>query len=104
MASPLMNTFRRAERLVGRPLERAVQSDAAIDAMIRMNALQGDVQRQVERVLRAYLHLFNVPALTDVRRLSRQMSYLERRVRELSRELDEQPVDGATPHQEERHA
>ena len=33
----------------------------------------------------AYLHLWNLPSLTDVRRLSRQMAYLERRVREQDR-------------------
>lgn len=86
MASPLVRVFRRAERVVGRPLERAVQSDAAIDGMIRMAALQGDVQRRLERAQRAYLHVFNLPALSDLRRLSQQMAYLERRVRELSRE------------------
>jgi hypothetical protein len=88
MAAPWVTVFRRVERTVAAPLERWVQSDPAVDALIRLVGLQTEARRQTERAIAAYLHLFNVPALTDVRRLSQQMAYLERRVRELGRETD----------------
>jgi hypothetical protein len=88
MAAPWVTAFRRVEGVVAKPLERFVQSDPAIEAMIRMLALQGDARRLAERTLSAYLHALNIPALTDIRRLSQQMAHLERRVRELSREVD----------------
>jgi uncharacterized membrane protein YccC len=95
MSALWVNGFRRIERAVAGPLEEWVQSETAIEAMIRLFALQGDVQRQLERALTAYLHLWHAPSLTDIRRLSQQMAYLERRVRELSREPDAQPVNGS---------
>ena len=89
MASPWMKAFRRVERGVGRPLEEWVRSDATIAALIRLLELQRGAQRRTERVLRAYLHLWNLPALSDVRALSRQLAQMDRRLRELSREVDE---------------
>jgi hypothetical protein len=88
MAAPWVTAFRRVEGVVAKPLERFAQSEPAIDAMIRLLAFQGDARRLAERTLSAYLHALNIPALTDIRRLSRQMALLERRVRELSREVD----------------
>jgi hypothetical protein len=91
-----MKAFRRVERGVGRPLEEWVRSDATIAALIRLLELQRGAQRRTERVLRAYLHLWNLPALSDVRALSRQLAQMDRRLRELDRQLDEradeQPV------------
>jgi hypothetical protein len=81
-----MRAFRRAERTVARPLEHVVVSPTAVDAIVRLAAMQAGVQRRAERALTAYLHLWHLPSLTDVRRLSQQMSQLERRIRELSRE------------------
>jgi hypothetical protein len=88
MASPWVSAFRQVEGVVAKPLERFVQSDPAIDAMVRLLALQNDARRAAERTLGASLHVFNIPALTDIRRLSQQVAHLERRVRELSREVD----------------
>ena len=86
MASPPMRAFRRAERTVAQPLERFVVSATAVDAIVRLAGLQAGVQRRADRAMTAYLHLWHLPSLTDVRRLSQQVSQLERRVRELSRE------------------
>jgi hypothetical protein len=81
-----LRAFRRAERTVAGPLERLVVSATAVDAIVRLAGVQADVQRRAERTMTASLHLFHLPSLTDVRRLSQQMSQLERRLRELSRE------------------
>jgi hypothetical protein len=85
MASRPLQVFRSAERRVARPLERFVESPVAVDAIVRVAGLQAAAQRRAERALTAYLHLWHLPSLTDVRRLSQQMSQLDRRVRELSR-------------------
>ncbi|HEY3187875.1 MAG TPA: hypothetical protein VGJ70_10395, partial [Solirubrobacteraceae bacterium] len=47
------------------------------------------VQREVERRTRRALHLANLPTATDVRRLTQQVTDLQRQVRALSRELEE---------------
>jgi hypothetical protein len=91
-----VQAFRSAERRVARPLERFVESPVAVDAIVRLAGLQATAQRHAERALTAYLHLWHLPSLTDVRKLSRQMSQLERRVRELSRE------EAVPPTEEER--
>jgi hypothetical protein len=89
MAALWVQGFRRVERTVAGPLERWVQSETAIDALVRAAALQVGVQRQIERGLRTSLHLLNLPALTDVRRIAQQMSYLDRQLRELGRETED---------------
>jgi hypothetical protein len=93
VASVWMPAFRHVERTVARPLERLAESSAAIDGLIRVTALQGELQRRAERMLEASLHLLNIPSLTDVRRLSQQMAHVERRVRELSRAPVDPPAD-----------
>jgi hypothetical protein len=93
MAGTPARAFRRVERRVARPLERLVESEGAIDAIVRLAGVQAGVQRRAERAITAYLHLWHLPSLTDIRRLSQQMSYLERRVRELSREAAEPPAE-----------
>jgi hypothetical protein len=89
MAALWVKGFRRVERAVAGPLEHWVQSETAIDAIVRAVALQVEVQRQVERGLRAYLHLWNLAALTDVRRVAQQVAHLDRQVRELSRDTED---------------
>jgi phage host-nuclease inhibitor protein Gam len=45
---------------------------------------------QVNGVAARFLHLFNLPARTDIQRLRRQVGALDREVRRLSAELDQQ--------------
>lgn len=87
--SALGQVFSWLERPVGRQLERWVQTEPVVAAVIRLVDLQGDVQRQIERTLRLYLHLWNLPALSDVRRMSQQLALLDRRLRGLERALEE---------------
>jgi hypothetical protein len=53
----------------------------------RMRRRIGD---QVNGVAARFLHLFNLPARTDIQRLRRQVGALDREVRRLSAELDQQ--------------
>jgi hypothetical protein len=92
MPSAPARAFRRAERAVAAPLERVVESDPGVDVIVRLTALRSRIERDVGRALSAGLHLWQLPSVGDVRRLSQQVAVLERRVRELSREDAEPPA------------
>ncbi|MFV0258236.1 MAG: hypothetical protein ACK5PP_07295 [Acidimicrobiales bacterium] len=49
-------------------------------------AVRGEVERSIER----WLHLFNLPAASDVRQLSEQVESLERHLQALRRAVDSQ--------------
>ena len=91
MPSPPARVFRRVERAVAGPLESLVETDAAVEVIVRLTALRTRVEREAARALNAGLHLWQLPSVGDVRRLTQQVAVLERRVRELSREDAEPP-------------
>ncbi len=75
--------FDAVDRRIATPLEAATRSDAFGDALTVAWRLRGRAQREVEKQSRRALHLVNLPAATDVRRLSEQVAALRREVREL---------------------
>lgn len=78
--------FDAVEGVVGDALERAVQSESFVrTSRIALN-LEATVRRGGERVSRRLWHALNLPTGSDVRRLERQLSRLERTV---ERRLDE---------------
>jgi polyhydroxyalkanoate synthesis regulator phasin len=77
--------FDAVDRRVAGPVERAAGSEAFGDALTLTLRLQKRVQAGVERRSRRALHLFNLPAASDVKRLSEQVAALRREVRELER-------------------
>jgi hypothetical protein len=87
--SPLWRqAFDAVERRVGPPLEAAVRSNAFADGVALGWRARRRVQRELERRSRRVLHTANLPAATDVRRVSEQVSALQREVRALQRELE----------------
>ena len=68
------------ERSIGEPVEQFVRSDAYFDLMTQVKRAHAQVTRKVEGAWEEWLHLFNLPAATDVRRLREQLSRLERQV------------------------
>jgi hypothetical protein len=76
------------DRRVSRPIESGTRSDVFLDALALGWRLRGRLQREAERQSRRALHLLNLPAASDVRRLSEQVGALQRQVRELSREVE----------------
>jgi polyhydroxyalkanoate synthesis regulator phasin len=70
---------------VGRSVEDVVRSDVFADAVSTALRLQRRAHREAERQTRRVLHTFNVPAATDVKRLSQQLAALQREVRALER-------------------
>jgi hypothetical protein len=83
----------RAERAVGTRVESAVHSNMYFDVMTDLRRTQAKVTGTVEGVSRRILHLANLPAGTDIRRVREQLARMERRIVELSKELDEQRAE-----------
>ncbi len=79
----------RAERAVGTRVESAVRTDTYFDVVSRLNRLHGQVNRAAEDLSRRWLHLFNLPAGSDVRRMREQLSRIERRLNLLADEVTE---------------
>lgn len=81
--------FDKVEGGVAPPLERAVRSEQFADMVGALGRLRSTVERRTERASRRWLHRWNLPAGSDIRRLSEQVASLERRVRELNKRLEE---------------
>jgi hypothetical protein len=82
--------FDAIDRRIAPPIEAGTRSDVFGDAFTLAFRVRRRVQREVERRTRRALHLVNLPAATDVRRLSEQVAALQRQVRSLERELDKE--------------
>jgi hypothetical protein len=80
----------RAERLVGTRLESAVHSDTYFDLVTQASRSKARLTGTAEGISKRILHLANLPAGTDIRRVREQLARIERRLVELSKELDEQ--------------
>jgi hypothetical protein len=80
--------FDAVERRVAGPVESGVRTDAFNDAMTVVFRTRRGLQRTVERQMRHALHLANLPAATDVKRLSEQVAALHHEVRALQRQRD----------------
>ena len=78
-----------ADTSVSPRLEELVRSEQFADTAAVVARLQGQLQRRTERVLRRGWHFWNLPAGSDVKRMSEQIASLERRVRDLSKQLEE---------------
>jgi hypothetical protein len=77
----------KVERAIGEPVETAVHSDTYFDAVAELMRLRRKAIGAVEGVSRRCLHLLNLPAGTDLRRVREQLSRMERRIDELHDEL-----------------
>ena len=83
------------ERAVGRPMEAGVETDTFQDLLAVAARLQVAVQERIERRTSDFLHVFNLPARSDVKHLSEQLNRLDKQVRDLRLEL-EKLEDGST--------
>ena len=81
--------FDTVEKAVAPRLEELAQSDQFSDAAAVMARIRAEFQSRTERAMRQNLHFWNLPAGSDIKRLSEQIASLERRVRDLSKRLDE---------------
>ena len=84
MAKPLWRQlFDAVDRRVAGPIEAGTRSDAFGDLVAVGWRLSHRMQREIELRSRRMLHLLNLPAATDVRRLSEQVAALRRELREM---------------------
>ena len=75
--------FDTVDQRVAGPVEAAARSDAFGDALTLALRLRRRAQREAEKRTRRALHLENLPAATDVRRLQEQVAALRRELRQL---------------------
>jgi hypothetical protein len=79
----------RLERAIGSPVETAVHSDAYFDVVAELNRGTRRLTDALEGVSKRGLHLLNLPAGTDIRRLREQLSRMDRRLLQISKELEQ---------------
>jgi hypothetical protein len=85
----------RLERTIGAPVESAVHSGAYFDLVAELNRTKAKATNAMESVSKRAWHLANLPAGTDIRRVRQQLAGVERRLIQISKELEEQRTDGA---------
>lgn len=89
-AKPLwLRAVHRFERAVGEPVEAAVRTDAYFDLLTIATRATASAKRAAAGVSARGLHLLNLPAGTDVRRMREQLSRMERRLNHLSERVEE---------------
>ena len=79
-----LEAFLKLERAIGSRVENVVTSDAYFEFVAQANRARNRFTQKFESVQEEWLHLFNLPAGTDVRRLREQVSRLERELEALS--------------------
>jgi hypothetical protein len=90
-AKPLWRRlFDAVEQTVSPQLEQFVRTDQFADLAAVVARMQSDMQRRAERAMRQAWHFWNLPTGSDVKRVSEQLASLERRVRDLAKQLDDQ--------------
>src|SRR3954447_7218952 len=88
MNRPLwLEAVHRLERAIGQPVETVVHSDRYFDTVADLVRLRRKAATTAEGLARHWLHLFNLPAGTDLRRLREQLSRMERRLNDINDEL-----------------
>ena len=93
MVQPVMSAWLklvlRLERAIGAPIESAVHSDAYFDVVAELNRGTRRVTSAVESVSKRGLHLLNLPAGTDIRQVRAQLARMDRRLLQISKELEQ---------------
>ena len=79
----------KVERTIGQPVESAVRSEAYFDVISATTRMRRKAVGAAEGVSRKCLHLLNLPAGSDIRRMRQQLSRMERRLNQLSDEVAE---------------
>jgi hypothetical protein len=88
-----LQAVHKIERAVGEPVEAAVRSETYFDLVTKATRATATVKGVAEGASRRWLHLFNLPAGSDVRRMREQLTRVERRLNQLTEEVAE--LDGA---------
>ena len=92
MAGPTplwLNVVLRLERAVGSRVEAAVHSDTYFDVVAELNRGTRRLTGAAESVSKRGLHLLNLPAGTDIRRVREQLARMDRRLLQIAKELEQ---------------
>jgi hypothetical protein len=89
-----LDVVHRLERAIGGPVESAVRSDTYFDLMAHAKRAGTRLTGFAESVSEEWLHLFNLPASSDVRKLREQVARMERELAQMAKELAERGADG----------
>ncbi|MEZ5342381.1 MAG: hypothetical protein R2706_13315 [Acidimicrobiales bacterium] len=81
--------FDEAEKRLSPSVTRALATPEIIEALTIAIAVRRRMLEDIGSVSRRVLHFWNLPAGTDVRKVSLQIADLERQLRSLNRQLDE---------------
>lgn len=92
-----VDAVRRFERAVGVPIESAVRSDAYFDFVTQANRVRTRMTQTFEELSEQWLHLFNVPAASEVRRLREQLGRVERQLNRVAKEIADREEEDAPP-------
>ena len=84
-----LRAVNRLERAVGEPVEAAVRTETYFDVMTKVTRTTKTVKRKASSASTRGLHLLNLPAGTDVARMREQLARMERRINQLSEQVDE---------------
>ena len=84
-----LRVVHRLERAVGEPVESAVRSDTYFDVVSIATRTTGKAKSTAESLSRRGLHLLNLPAGSDVKRLREQLLRMERRLNQLTENVEE---------------
>jgi hypothetical protein len=83
-AAPWRRALHRLDRLVTPPAEALVRTNLFADSVAALTRLEAQLRRRLERQTTAYIHLFNLPTASDIRKVRAQLAALEARVRDLT--------------------
>jgi hypothetical protein len=83
-----LNLVLRVERAIGGPVEAAVHSEKYFDAVAELSRARRRLTDALEGVSKRGLHLLNLPAGTDIRRVREQLARMDRRLLQMSKELE----------------
>lgn len=86
--TPWRRLFDQVERTIGQPLESVVNTPEFASAMAVGKRLQQSIEQQTAEFFATALHRIGMPALQDVTELSRSLGRVERRLQQLSHELE----------------
>ena len=94
---PWLEAIRRLERAVGVPIESAVRTDQYFDLVTQANRVRARATRTFEELTEQWLHLFNMPAASEVRRLREQLSRVERQLNRVAKDVADLDDDEPPP-------
>jgi hypothetical protein len=83
----LVRLIREVERTIAGPVEAAVRSDEYFDLVTQLNRARSRAMKTAESITEEWLHFFNLPAATDLRRVREQLARVERQLNRVAKSL-----------------